>query len=333
MRRLPVYLLVDSSESMAGEAIESVNRGLAAMVGELRSNPQALETVFLSVITFSGEAKQLVPLTDLIGFHLPTFGVRPGTALGAALKLLIDRIQNEVVRSSEGQKGDYRPLVFLLTDGQPTDSWEAAAATIRSMTSPRLANLYAIGCGSDVDNQVLYKVTDIVLSMPSTNADAFRKFFVWLSASVQSASMSVGRDGAPAIAALPRELMEVAPLNSKPSGIPRQVFLYARCQKTRKPYLMRFKRDGETPPYVAVCAHKLEETGDRRSVELPPVNASLLLGIPACPFCGNPIAGKCPCGQLFCSSTEDKTVVCPGCGNTLNKGAGQSDIQLSQSAG
>ena len=58
-RRLPIYLLVDCSESMAGEGIEAVNRGMDTLVADLRGNAQALETAWLSVITFSREAKQL----------------------------------------------------------------------------------------------------------------------------------------------------------------------------------------------------------------------------------------------------------------------------------
>ena len=51
-RRLPIYLLIDSSGSMRGEPIQSVNVGLSAMLSALRQDPYALETVYLSIITF-----------------------------------------------------------------------------------------------------------------------------------------------------------------------------------------------------------------------------------------------------------------------------------------
>ena len=51
-RRLPVYLLLDTSGSMRGEPIEAVNRGLKVLVSSLRQDPNALETAFLSIITF-----------------------------------------------------------------------------------------------------------------------------------------------------------------------------------------------------------------------------------------------------------------------------------------
>src|SRR5439155_14247146 len=90
VRRLPVYLLLDCSESMAGPAIESVQRGVEALIGELRGNPQALETAHISVITFAKRAQQVVPLTELITFQPPKLSVRTGTSLGEALRLLLD---------------------------------------------------------------------------------------------------------------------------------------------------------------------------------------------------------------------------------------------------
>ena len=57
MRRLPVYFLVDVSESMVGEPIQQVENGMRQIVQELRTDPYALETAFISVIAF---AKQRV---------------------------------------------------------------------------------------------------------------------------------------------------------------------------------------------------------------------------------------------------------------------------------
>ena len=65
MRRLPVYILLDCSESMVGEAVDSVQHGLDALLQQLRSDPHALETAWVSIITFSNEAQQVVPLTEL----------------------------------------------------------------------------------------------------------------------------------------------------------------------------------------------------------------------------------------------------------------------------
>ncbi len=67
MRRLPVYLLLDTSGSMAGEPIEAVRTGVDMLVSTLCQDPYALETVWLSIITFDRDTKVLLPLTPLIG--------------------------------------------------------------------------------------------------------------------------------------------------------------------------------------------------------------------------------------------------------------------------
>ena len=69
MRRLPVYLLLDTSGSMSGEPIQQVKNGVQMLVSALRQDPQALETAYLSVITFDTTAREVVPLTDLPSFQ------------------------------------------------------------------------------------------------------------------------------------------------------------------------------------------------------------------------------------------------------------------------
>ena len=84
-RRLPVYLLIDCSESMIGQGIEAVRAGLHTMLGSLRRDPHALESVCLSVITYDATARVECPLTPLIDFQEPQLVLRPGTSLGAGL--------------------------------------------------------------------------------------------------------------------------------------------------------------------------------------------------------------------------------------------------------
>src|SRR5262249_46750175 len=99
----------------------------------------------LSVITFGREAQQVVPLTELVEFHAPALRVRTGTALGGALQVLMSSLDRDVQKTTEGRKGDYRPLVFLLTDGQPTDDWEPHADLIKTSVMARKASIVAIG--------------------------------------------------------------------------------------------------------------------------------------------------------------------------------------------
>jgi uncharacterized protein YegL len=317
-RRLPIYLLLDCSESMAGEAIEQLGRGVDTMLDTLRGDPMALETAWVSVITFSRTARQVVPLTEVLTFQRPRLSVRTGTALGAALRLVRQCIQRDVAKTTSTTKGDYKPLIILFTDGQPTDEWETIADEIKRQRNPAIANIYAIACGPDVDTDSLRQVTDIVLQMKDMSPTAWKKVFIWLSASVQSTSLALesGREGEPVrLPDLPGDVLEVAPVTSGyKDPRPRQVFLHATCAQHKKPYLMRFARRPHGDRYVALCAHALDALEPGEGEALPPINTALLDGCPACPYCENQAAAMCECGALSCSSgAPDAVLNCPTC--------------------
>ncbi len=192
MRRLPVYLLLDTSGSMTGEPIEAVKNGVQMMIHSLRQNPQAIETAFVSIITFDSEAKQVVPLTDLASFQMVELKANGLTSLGKALELLADRLANEVTKTTLEQKGDWKPITFIMTDGVPTDDWEAGLAKLKA-THKGLV----VGCaaGSGADDKVLLQVADQVVRLNNTDAESIAKFFQWVSASIATTSTKVEETG------------------------------------------------------------------------------------------------------------------------------------------
>jgi uncharacterized protein YegL len=193
---LPVYLLLDTSGSMTGEPIEAVRQGVKALVSDLRGDPMALENAFLSVITFSSAAQQVCPLTELVSFQEPPLNAGGTTALGEALKLLDQCIDKEVRKASASQKGDWKPLIFLMTDGEPTDNWEPAADVIKAK---RPGNLIACAAGPNANPNVLKRVTESVVELKSLQPDQLKAFFKWVSSSIKTASQKI--DAAPAATA------------------------------------------------------------------------------------------------------------------------------------
>jgi uncharacterized protein YegL len=191
MRRLPVYLLLDTSGSMHGEAIEAVKVGLDTLVSALRQEPQALETAHLSVITFNSTAQVLVPLTEMGSFQVPSIEANGTTELGSGLSLLADRIRTEVVKSTHDAKGDWKPLVFMMTDGVPTDHWQSGLEEIKKCN---LGTFVACAAGHGADLTLLKQITPDVVALDTADSSAIKAYFKWVTSSISVRSQSIDKD-------------------------------------------------------------------------------------------------------------------------------------------
>ena len=202
VRRLPVYLLVDCSGSMMGEPIEAVNQGINMLLNELRGDPQALETAYLSVIKFDSTAQQIVPLTELMSFNPPQLSASGMTALGEALHVLKNCVATELRQNTAEQKGDWKPLVFVLTDGYPTDD-SVFEREVQDLSSLKAANIIACAAGPDANAACLKQITPNVLQMNTVSPGNMAKFFKWASSSIKTASASVSEKPGEAFATPP----------------------------------------------------------------------------------------------------------------------------------
>ncbi|MEM6489675.1 MAG: VWA domain-containing protein, partial [Pseudomonadota bacterium] len=192
MRKLPVFFVIDVSESMAGPAHEAVSAGIADIVSTLRTDPQALEMAQLSIIVFAGRAKVLVPMMELLHFYPPDLPIGGGTGLGAALDLLMTEIdKNVVTKSSDGRKGDWKPIVFLMTDGHPTDDPEKSIKRWEEHYARRV-NLVAVSVGGSANHKMLQRLTENVVVLTDASATTFKRFLVWISQSIAAESRAAG---------------------------------------------------------------------------------------------------------------------------------------------
>jgi uncharacterized protein YegL len=192
MRRLPVYLVLDISGSMTGEPIEAVKNGVQVLVSTLRQDPYALETAFLSVITFDSSARQIVPLTELSMFQMPDIQATGTTSLGEALSLLANKVNTEVAKTTADVKGDWKPLVFLMTDGEPTDNWQKG---LNDFKNQKFGMVVACAAGSGANTSILKQITEVVVQLDTADSATIKAFFKWVSASVSTGSQKIEASG------------------------------------------------------------------------------------------------------------------------------------------
>lgn len=335
MRRLPIFFLVDVSESMAGEPIYKLEEGVAAIASTLRKDPYALESAYLSVIAFAGRARTLMPLTELVAFHAPELPLGGGTGLGAGLQHLMDEIDRTVVTTTRERKGDWRPIVFLLTDGHPTDEPVRAADRWNAKYRGRV-NLVAVSIGGGADHRFLKTLTDNIVVLDDTQPEAFSRFISWISMSIQSQSRSVsaGQDGRVSLAKADPDLLlpvDQAATRTAFAGVDDRFAVFVgRCARSRLPYVVKYERHMgridtrdpelarllETRRYVLATAVPVKNSyfelcegpGSDRFV-----SSDDLIGQPTCPHCGASFGmAVCACGGVHCVD-GDGTHTCPWC--------------------
>lgn len=198
MRRLPVYLLLDSSGSMRGEPIESVRSGIQMLAGSLRRDPRALESVHLCIMTFDIDARVVTPLTSLDAFREPDIEV-PGsgpTHLGLALERLCALVEREVQAGTDVRKGDWRPMLFVMTDGAVSDlmAYEEIIPRVRSCG---FARIVACAAGPKARKEQLELLTSDVVTLETMDGASFAALFAWVSEAIAAGSGDTGADTLP----------------------------------------------------------------------------------------------------------------------------------------
>ena len=184
--RCPCILLLDTSGSMQGESIQELNRGLQTFRDELFSDSLSMKRVEVAIVTF-GPVRVVQDFTtpdELPSMSLTAEGDTPlGAAVERALALLKQR--KELLRKN-GIKL-FRPWIFLMTDGEPTDNWQNLPQIIRSGEENKSFSFFALGVNK-ADFEVLKQIA--VREPLKLNGVRFREFFLWLSASLKTVSRS-----------------------------------------------------------------------------------------------------------------------------------------------
>lgn len=207
MRRLPVYFLLDTSGSMNGEPIQALNNALSGMVNTLRSDAQASETLWISIVTFDREVNEIMPLTELPSFQLPEIICPQSgpTFTGKGLEMIYQKANSEVRKGTPNQKGDWRPLLFIFTDGKPNDI-QLFREMIPKIKSLNFGAIVGCAAGNLADDSMLKELCDTIVHLDTADSTTLKQFFKWVSDTIEQGNKSMGTAESVALPAPPSEV-------------------------------------------------------------------------------------------------------------------------------
>ena len=270
----------------------------------------------------------LSPLTELYKFYPPVFPIGGGTALGKGLEALMNDIDTNVKKTTMEAKGDWKPIVFLFTDGTPTDNYQDAFRRWNEKYRRR-CNLIAISIGDNVNTQLLGQITENILLLKRTDAESFKQFFKWVTASIKATSMSVNECNSDELQLPEARGINLEKVDSKAMCMVDENFavVLAKCQTKNSLYLIKYARKfNNVDDLEHICdggfrlvgtypidESQYNELSDGKQIGKN-INTNLLYGRPTCPVCGNQLGFVvCECGNVFCAGANSNDH-CPWCG-------------------
>ncbi|QEP41838.1 VWA domain-containing protein [Ectothiorhodospiraceae bacterium BW-2] len=195
--RCACALVLDTSGSMMGAPIAELNQGLLEFIHTIKEDDTAAYSVELGIFTAGGQVQELLPFTTLNELEtLAPLSARGGTPLGEAVELAIKRLDERKQAYKQNGVPYYQPWMVMMSDGEPTDTWQGAAATARMLSESRKLVSLPVGVqGANLNTlgQFSHRGAKAMAGLK------YHEFFQWLSASMSRVSTSASTSSAVAL--------------------------------------------------------------------------------------------------------------------------------------
>ncbi|MGH7886610.1 MAG: vWA domain-containing protein [Candidatus Binatia bacterium] len=182
--RCPCILLLDTSSSMKGNPIEQLNDGLITFKDELVADSLAAKRVEIALVTF-GPVRVFSDFQLPEYFQAPAFDAAGETPMGQAIEESLEMLRQRKIQYKQNGISYYRPWVFLITDGAPTDEWRHAATLVQEGEERNAFSFFAIGV-EGADMSVLKQIS--IRQPVRLREMRFRDFFIWLTGTLKTAT-------------------------------------------------------------------------------------------------------------------------------------------------
>lgn len=183
-------LLKDSPVTRSVRPIDELNEGLKAFRNELMADELAVKRVELSLVTF-GPVRQLTDFQTPDVFRPPQLTAEGDTPMGSAIEKAIQLVNDRKTVYRQNGISYYRPWIFMISDGEPTDNWQRSVELVRNGEHAKAFAFFAVG----VEGADFKKLSQLSIRQPlRLNGLRFQEMFMWLSSSLGYVSRSATSD-------------------------------------------------------------------------------------------------------------------------------------------
>ncbi len=185
--RVAVVVVVDTSGSMDGAPINALNAGMAQLKADLLQDSLASKRVEIAVLEFNSSVNVAQDFVTPDAFMPTNLSAGGSTEMGAGILKAFDMVEARKAEYRTHGVAYYRPWIFLITDGAPTDDTGAAEQRVKDAEAAKRVAFFAVG----VDGADMSKLAAISIRPPvKLTGLNFSKMFEWLSRSLQSVATS-----------------------------------------------------------------------------------------------------------------------------------------------